>query len=198
MKLGMTCQDYKRLIGESYSDKGTSLVEAKTVWAKHKVWGKPSGSPTKYAKPTGWKKPMSYSGLAHSPEHKASMSTGVLDLGLVDPADSTATNEALKKSVFRNLIRLLVQTQGMAKISDPEWVLKELFPGGLIKTELAAELSKALSDLFDSPVKATVSTSQNIKGGFGWVVAAPDLQDLLGDQQTESWDEAVELYLSEI
>jgi|WetSurMetagenome_2_1015567.scaffolds.fasta_scaffold36117_3 hypothetical protein len=176
MKLDMTREDFARLTGKTY-DSRSALSEAT------------------YAKPTGWVKPTTYPGLKHSPEHLASMSSGILDLGLVDPAEAASKNTPLKKSVFRNLVRLLVQTKGSAKISDPEWVLKGLYPGQMIKSELAVDLGIALGDLFEVPIGVTVGGANKIKGGFGWIVSAPALSKALAAKKAEEWVEAVESYL---
>jgi hypothetical protein len=196
MKLCMTREDFERLTGRSYSDKGVSLTEAKTVWTKKPYSG--GGGSTKYVKPTGWVKPETYPGLKQSAEHMTSMKSGVLDLGLVNPDEVVSKNTPLKKSVFRNLVRLLVQTKGSAKISDPEWVLKGLYPGQMIKSELALDLGTALGDLFEMPIDVTVSGSQNIKGGFGWFVSAPALSKVLANKKAEEWVEAVESYLEAV
>jgi hypothetical protein len=196
MKLGMTPEDYARLTGRPYD--GGRLDEAKTVYTKHPQGKAGSYTGTKYAKPTGWVQPETYPGLKHSPEHVASMAKGVLNLGLVSPDDAKPKNKDLKKSVFRNIVRLLVQMKGSAKISDPEWNLKSLYPGQIIKTELALDLGTALGDLFETPVDVTVSGSNSVLGGFGWIVSAPALSKILASQEPKEWVEAIETYLDAV
>lgn len=155
---------YQRLIGELYPD---LELEA------YKTWGQSGG----YAKPTGWTKPTEYSGLKGS-VHKAALAKGYLNLGLVDP--EKAGDSELAAQVFRNLVRLLISFEGKAEISDPEWTLKQVYPGALIKNVLAQDLQEALGMIFSTEVEVTIKGgTHSVLGGFGWVVSAPKLKKLV-------------------
>jgi len=162
---------YRRLIGKMY-DSGLELEAYKP-----KSQSSASGG-YKYAKPPGWTKPSEYTGLKGS-LHKEAISKGYLNLGLVNP-DLAGEDAKLSAQVFRNLVRLLIQGEGKTEISDPEWVLKRIYPGSLIVKVLAEDIQDALETIFDSAVPVSIKLGTHaVLGGFGWLLTAPSLKSLV-------------------
>ena len=128
-----------------------------------------------YEVPEGFVKPTSYPGLA-GVEHDTAIGKGYVDLGLIDPQEEgLAKNAKLRASILRHVVKLLIASKGkQAFIRDPEWVLKEVYPGQMVKTVLKEKIEEALEAMFDMPVPITISGFKN-RTGFGWRFKAPAL-----------------------
>jgi hypothetical protein len=179
MKLDMTKADYRRLTGRPYDLPLDVLEEA---WKK-------KGGGGGYKKPAGWVKPDVYPGL-HGPDYHKDMGKGILNLGLVDPDAFQPGSPKLATSIYRNIVRILIKLKGEAYISDPEWVLKKVYPTGLLKDQLAGDVESALADLFGQEVQVSMKGS-TVKGGFGWKITAKGLGDLI-KEDIDRWLESFE------
>jgi len=127
-----------------------------------------------YDVPEGFVKPAHYPGLAGM-EHEAAIGKGYVDLGLIDPKGEGPKDTKLRAAILRNVVKLLIASKGkQAFIRDPEWVLKEVYPGQMVKTVLKEKIEEALEAMFDMPVSVTISGFKG-KTGFGWRFTAPAL-----------------------
>jgi hypothetical protein len=127
-----------------------------------------------YDPPEGFVKPAHYPGL-QGMEHEAALGKGYVDLGLINPQGEGPKDKKLKASILRHVVKLLISSQGkQAFIRDPEWVLKQVYPGQMVKTVLKDSVEEALEAMFDMPVSVTISGFKG-KTGFGWRFKAPAL-----------------------
>ena len=128
-----------------------------------------------YDVPEGFQKPGKYPGLAGL-EHENALAQGYVDLGLIDPEQKgLAKNAKMRSTILRHVVKLLIAAKGKsAFIRDPEWVLKQVYPGQMVKTILKEQIEEALEAMFETTVKVTISGFKG-KTGFGWRFKAPAL-----------------------
>jgi len=128
-----------------------------------------------YDPPEGFVKPAKYPGLAGL-EHEKALTQGYVDLGLINPdMKGLEGNKKIRAVILRHVVKLLIASKGkQAFIRDPEWVLKKVYPGQMVKTNLKVHLEEALEAMFDMPVWVTVTGFKG-KTGFGWRFKAPAL-----------------------
>lgn len=121
-----------------------------------------------YDVPEGFKKPKSYPGLGGG-KGQAAMDKGYVDVGLINPnAKTLPKNKVVRSAVVRGVVKLLVRSAGKeAFIHDPEWALKVLYEGQMVKTALKDHVQEALEAMFDMTIPVTISGFKG-KTGFGW------------------------------
>lgn len=132
-----------------------------------------------YKLPKGFKKPKEYPGLQGS-KHEQAMNKGVVDLRLVDPNDPTLKSKKKKAAVLRSVVKLLIRSKGeTVRVYDPEWVMKSVYPGKMVKSVVKEELEEALEAMFEKSIKVMIQGKKAKTIGWTWMIAVPGLKKVL-------------------
>jgi len=154
--------------GMSQNDKNELLIEmfeAPVIGADYGHY---------YDPPEGFVKPTSYPGLGGG-KSMAAMNVGYVDLGLVNPYGEGPKDKKLRSTILRYVVKLLIASKGKSVfIRDPEWALKEVYPGQKVKTVLKEKVEEALEAMFGVDMLVVVSGFKG-KTGFGWRFKCTDL-----------------------
>lgn len=130
-----------------------------------------------YDLPPDFEKPDEYPGLV-GPKHEAMLNKGIVDIGLINP-DMNLKDKKVRAVILRNIVKLLMKKKGtMVIVRDPEWVLKGVYPGKMVKDELKADLQEALEAMFEEKIKVAIK-GKKVPSGFSWVVEATGLAAVL-------------------
>lgn len=130
-----------------------------------------------YDLPPDFEKPDEYPGLV-GPKYEAMLSKGIVDIGLINP-DMNLKDKKVRAAILRSIVKLLMKKKGtMVIVRDPEWVLKGVYPGKMVRDKLKADLQEALLAMFETKITVGVK-GKKVPSGFSWMVEAPGLAEAL-------------------
>lgn len=130
-----------------------------------------------YDLPPGFQKPDEYPGL-EGPKHETALSKGIVDVGLINP-DMNLKDKKVRAAILRSIVKLLMKKKGtMVVVRDPEWVLKKVYVGKMVKDELKADLEEAFEAMFETKIEVGIK-GKKVPSGFSWTIGAKGLAKVL-------------------